>query len=229
MATYPMVNPQTGDRYEIPSNVVEQAQKDGLVLAAKMKKGDDIYFIPQSEIESAKAQGLTLVEKKIFSDVPTPGKVGDERQARTEEVNKRRAQMGGLYGLGEDISGGVRRTFLSGGPTDIRNIVNAVGPPLAAAHMAFPGKQAITAAGNVGAKVKSLTGPEVGSKIAAQLLRRGREGVQMGGRAGVAAAKAAQNQASSHPIRSLLAATALNHFLGDPLRVKQFLRSLVRD
>lgn len=197
-----------GRKFNIPLDKVDRAKRDGFLTSVWMMDPDgERYAVPENEVQAALNYGLRYQNLS-----PVPHRRSQEELAEPQPER-------GLIG---DIIAGMTQ----GGPADWRNIANALGP--IAQGVSIPMK--VGPAADLG--VYGQWGKEAVGHMPAYLPAAGKvaeagvAGTKLLGRGAKAAIQAEKAFAGTHPVMSTaLRATALNHFLGDPLRLKERVRS----
>lgn len=250
-----MIDPSSGEKFNIPLEMVEQAKKDGLVSAQEMVgPGGESYNIPEGMEKKAGAAGLGFYNLSPVPQPSTPEEIEAHERARAErsEISLENAP---------NLLADMWQKINQGGPADWRNTLNSIGPiaasfnrPLEAVR--WSNVPSVNKARSLAAFKAPIPQEAVGLLERIQQAYRGSaaagqgpfqvrhlgsipayippmakaasSALQGGKEAAVASAMLGQKAATiagNHPMKTAIGATALNHFMGDPLRLKQLVRS----
>jgi len=238
-----MVDPETKARFEIPLEMVEEAKRDGLVDAVDMVSAEgERHTLPASQQRKGEQAGLGF---ENLSPVPSPSTPEEIAEHERKRAAANEITPGNVPSQLADLWAKMNQ----GGPADWRNILNAIGPIAASFNRPVEamrwGSGMALAKGKGARSLAALapsTAPPIGEirhvgSIPAYIppLAKGvSEAVDTGKQAAVAAALLGRQGAQAvgnHPLKSaigsVISATAANHFLGDPLRLKERLRAFM--
>lgn len=208
MATQTMVNPQTGAIYDIPSEMVPKAIKDGLEPGVEMVRGKESFIIPKSQEEVSLKHGL------VYPEVPNP------------------SAMPGQFKKG--LVEGAVDSVTSGGPNDIRNLANSVSGGMAgAANIPMHGMMDLGAYGQWGPTMigsQKAYGPLVEQGLnAVRAAKSTGPAIAAGASAGGNMIQKIVAALVKRPARALLGGAIGNEALGDPIGLRNRIRRYLND